>query len=64
MHFSGASLPATQARVSVRVVFCLSVIVVPACQQNGADPERPELPEVDAIVINPLRRWSEYCPGD
>ncbi|BAU73683.1 hypothetical protein ppKF707_3898 [Metapseudomonas furukawaii] len=46
------------------MVFCLSVIVVPACQQNGADPERPELPEVDAIVINPLRRWSEYCPGD
>jgi hypothetical protein len=63
MHFSGASLPATQARLSARVVFWLSVILVATFQQNGADPDQPGQTGIDAIVINSLRRWSEYCRG-
>ncbi|BAN49430.1 hypothetical protein PCA10_36980 [Metapseudomonas resinovorans NBRC 106553] len=59
MHFSGASLPATQARLSARVVFCESVILVATYQQNGADPEQPGPAGIDAIVISPPRRWSE-----
>ncbi|GLZ87668.1 hypothetical protein Pres01_37190 [Metapseudomonas resinovorans] len=58
MHFSGASLPATQARLSERVVFCLSVIVVATYQQNGADPEQPGPAGIDAIVSSSFRRWS------
>ncbi|MNN69808.1 hypothetical protein D3C81_1856230 [compost metagenome] len=30
---------------------------------NGADPEQPGPAGIDAIVINPLRHWSEYCRG-
>src|SRR5690606_4881224 len=41
-HFSGASLPATQARLSGRMVFCLSVMSIATYQQNGVDPGWPE----------------------